>query len=133
MTQGERSEVPIGPARQELGNVEALFRGFADPTRLRILSALVPGRLCVSDLVEVLHLPQPLVSRHLAYLRRVGLVVAERETRFAHYRLAEPRGGVHANLLGCVRSCFVGIEALDAEREAAARRAGGVMPTAGQR
>lgn len=106
-----------------LGDIDALFKGFADPTRLRILSALAAGPLCVSDLVEILRLPQPLTSRHLAYLRRVGLVEAERDTRHAHYRLAEPRSPVHANLLGCVRTCFVGIGTLDAERRVAAERA----------
>ena len=111
------------PRAPLLGEIDALFKGFADPTRLRILSALAAGALCVSDLVEILRLPQPLMSRHLAYLRRVGLVEAERDTRHAHYRLAEPRSPVHANLLGCVRTCFVGIETLDAERRVAAERA----------
>ena len=44
------------------------------------------GELCVCDLVDLLALPQPLVSRHLAYLRRTGLVEVTRESKFAHYR-----------------------------------------------
>jgi ArsR family transcriptional regulator, arsenate/arsenite/antimonite-responsive transcriptional repressor len=107
----------------ELSELDALFRGFADPTRLRLLNALVPGSLCVSDLVEVLDLPQPLVSRHLAYLRHVGLVRTAREARFARYALAEPSKPTHASLLSCVRTCFVGVGALEAERAAAALRA----------
>lgn len=102
--------------------LDALFRGFADPTRIRILNLLVAGELCVCDLVELLDLPQPTVSRHLAYLRRAGLVVVTREAKFAHYRLAAPAGAVHQNLLNCVRSCFTGIRGLDRERRGAVRR-----------
>lgn len=103
-----------------IDDLDALFKGFADPTRLRILSALAAGELCVCDLVELLGMPQPAVSRHLAYLRRMGLVTATREWKFAHYRLAEPRNAVHGNLIACVRSCFAGVPSLDAERAAAA-------------
>lgn len=112
----------------ELPDLDALFKGFADPTRLRVLNLLVAGELCVCDIVEILDLPQPAVSRHLAYLRRMGLVDATREWKFAHYRLAEPRNAVHRNLMNCVRSCFTGVTLLDSERaravaSVAARRA----------
>jgi ArsR family transcriptional regulator len=113
----------IAVAEPGLNALDSLFRGFADPTRLRILSTLAAGELCVCDLVELLGLPQPTVSRHLAYLRRAGLVRARRDLRFAYYRLAEPAHDVHANLLRCVRSCFRGIPALDAERARAEARA----------
>ena len=92
--------------RPRLQDLDSLFRGFADPTRIRILSLLAAGELCVCDIVGILGLPQPAVSRHLAYLRRSGLVEANRARRFAHYRLARPRDPVHGNLLACVRSCF---------------------------
>jgi ArsR family transcriptional regulator, arsenate/arsenite/antimonite-responsive transcriptional repressor len=104
------------PSIEEL---DELFRGFADPTRLRILSVLAAGELCVCDMVELLGLPQPTVSRHLAYLRNSGLVEVTREWKFAHYRLAEPANEVHRNLIACVRSCFRGVTALDRERERA--------------
>ena len=103
--------------------MDALFKGFADSTRLRILNLLAAGELCVCDMVNILRLPQPTVSRHLAYLRRMGLVQATRDLKFAHYRLAEPKHTVHANLLNCVRSCFRGIPALDVERAHAEARA----------
>ena len=108
-----------GPTIEDL---DTLFRGFADPTRIRILSLLVAGELCVRDIVDILGLPQPTVSRHLAYLRRAGLVSATREWKFSHYRLAEPEYAVHRNLLNCVRSCFRGIESLDRERARAEAR-----------
>ena len=104
-----------------VADLETLFSGFADPTRLRILNLLAAGELCVCDLVELLKLPQPLVSRHLAYLRRSGLVEVTRASKYAHYRLSEPAHGVHRNLVNCVRSCFVGIRSLDRERRAAER------------
>lgn len=103
--------------------LDVLFKGFADPTRLRILNMLAAGELCVCDLVELLELPQPTVSRHLAYLRRSGLVTMTREWKFAHYRLAEPTHDVHGTLVACIRSCFAGIPTLDAERSAAVVRA----------
>ena len=106
----------------EVDDLDALFKGFADPTRLRVLNLLAAGELCVCDIVEILELPQPAVSRHLAYLRRMGLVEATREWKFAHYRLAEPRNAVHRNLMNCVRSCFTGVTSLDAERGLAVTR-----------
>ncbi|MDF2775864.1 MAG: hypothetical protein K0S86_5365 [Geminicoccaceae bacterium] len=105
-----------------VSGLETLFSGFADPTRLRILNLLAAGELCVCDLVDILELPQPLVSRHLAYLRRTGLVDVTRESKYAHYRLAEPAHPVHRNLVNCVRSCFTGIKSLDRERARAVKR-----------
>lgn len=103
-------------------DLDAVFKGFADPTRIRILSLLAAGELCVCDLVDILGLPQPTVSRHLAYLRRMGLVEATRAAKFAHYRLAEPEHAVHQNLINCVRTCFRGITSLDRERRHAEAR-----------
>lgn len=105
-----------------VADLDAVFKGFADPTRIRILSILAAGELCVCDVVDILGLPQPAVSRHLAYLRRMGLVEATRDWKFAHYRLAEPVHAVHQNLLNCVRNCFRGIDSLDAERGEAEER-----------
>ncbi len=105
-------------------DLDTLFKAFADPTRLRILSLLAAGELCVCDIVEILDIPQPTVSRHLAALRAAGLVAVTREWKFAHYRLAEPVDPVHRNLIACVRSCFRGIRSLDRERVMAEQRAG---------
>jgi ArsR family transcriptional regulator len=105
-----------------VGDLETLFKAFADPTRLRILSLLAAGELCVCDIVEILDIPQPTVSRHLAALRTAGLVAVTRDWKFAHYRLAEPADPVHRNLLVCVRSCFRGIRSLDRERVKAEQR-----------
>jgi ArsR family transcriptional regulator len=103
-------------ATDTIADLDLLFRGFADPTRIRILNLLVAGELCVCDLVELLALPQSTVSRHLRYLHRAGLVEVSREWKFAHYRLADPNLPVHRTLLSCVRTCFRGINQLDRER-----------------
>jgi ArsR family transcriptional regulator len=93
-----------------------LAAGLADPTRVRLLNLLAAGELCVCDLVGVLALPQPTVSRHLAYLRRVGWVEATRGPRLAHYRLSEPRDALHAGLLAWVRESLPSQDGLSTER-----------------
>ncbi|HAM40468.1 MAG TPA: ArsR family transcriptional regulator [Candidatus Omnitrophica bacterium] len=83
-----------------------LFKAFADPTRLRILNLLRARQLCVCELIAVLKLPQSTVSRHLAYLKRAGLVDSWEEGARANYRLAKPGGKLHQALLGCVGTCL---------------------------
>jgi ArsR family transcriptional regulator len=109
----------VRPVPETIADLDLLFRGFADPTRLRLLNLLVAGELCVCDLVELLGIPQSTISRHLRYLHRAGLVEVTRDWKFAHYRLATPALPVHRTLLGCVRTCFRGIAQLDRERVAA--------------
>lgn len=86
--------------------VDRLFRAFSDRTRLRILHLLADGEVCVGDLVTVLRLPQPTVSRHLSYLRRAGLVTTRRDASWMFYALAEPTSPFHGKLLDCLKSCF---------------------------
>jgi ArsR family transcriptional regulator len=108
--------------RPTLEGMDAAFKAFADPTRIRILNVLSAGELCVCDIVDVLRLPQPTVSRHLAYLRRARVVDATREWKFAHYRLSEPGDPVHATLLDCVHDSFPEVAALARERRHAVAR-----------
>lgn len=109
--------------RPTLEGMDAAFKAFADPTRVRILNVLSAGELCVCDIVDILRLPQPTVSRHLAYLRRAGVVEATREWKFAHYSLSEPGDAVHASLLDCVHDLFPEVSALARERRHAVARA----------
>ena len=96
----------VAPRRQSPApSADLLFRAFADPTRLRILHLLTPGELCVCDLVDVLRVPQPKVSRHLAYLRRAGLVLARRQGFWTHYQLAPAQNSLHTKLLDCLTCC----------------------------
>jgi ArsR family transcriptional regulator, arsenate/arsenite/antimonite-responsive transcriptional repressor len=85
---------------------KAIFRALADQTRLRILHLLQGGELCVCHIVSVLEVPQPTASRHLAYLRRVGLVVARKEGQWMHYSLAQARSKAHVMLLECLAQCY---------------------------
>jgi ArsR family transcriptional regulator len=77
------------PASVDLTRLESTYKALSDRTRLRILALLVDGELCVCHIHDVLRLPQPTTSRHLAYLRRAGLVEARREGTWMHYRLAD--------------------------------------------
>ena len=75
----------------ELDIVAKYFRGFGDPTRLRILEALQDGERSVGQLVKLLDVAQPKVSAHLACLRWCGFVERRREYRTVHYRIADRR------------------------------------------
>ncbi len=68
------------------GPPASLFKTLADPTRLRLLNLLACGETCVCDLTDTLRVVQPKVSRHLARLKRAGLVDARREGKWMHYR-----------------------------------------------
>ncbi|MDB6066191.1 MAG: Arsenical resistance operon repressor [Pedosphaera sp.] len=63
------------------------FAALADPTRLRLLHLMRDGEICVCFLQEILQTNQPKISRHLAYLKRAGLVEARRDGKWMHYRL----------------------------------------------
>jgi ArsR family transcriptional regulator len=77
------------PRVKDLEGLTTVYAALADPTRLRILSLLGDGEICVCHLHASLDVPQPTASRHLAYLRKAGLVAARREGIWMHYRLAE--------------------------------------------
>jgi ArsR family transcriptional regulator len=76
--------------KSENRKIELLFRALADRTRLRLLSLMGDDEICVCFLVEVLNTNQPKISRHLAYLRRAGVVAARREGKWMHYRVVLP-------------------------------------------
>jgi ArsR family transcriptional regulator len=82
-----------------LDSLEGLFKALADDTRLRILALLAAGEVCVCHIHGALDLPQPTVSRHLAYLRRAGLVAARRDGLWMHYRLEMPTAPATARVL----------------------------------
>ena len=73
----------------KITDVERVCKAMADVTRLRILSLLLAGEVCVCDIQKTLRISQPKTSRHLAYLRKAGLVDARREGLWMHYRLTE--------------------------------------------
>lgn len=98
-------------------NSSDLFRAFADPTRLRILSLLrAQKELCVCDLCAVLGESQPKVSRHLGVLRRARLVEVRREGKWKFYALAGATSPLQRTLLRCVGSCLGEIDELAEDR-----------------
>ena len=74
--------------KPQVDALATLFQALGDPTRLRILGLLLTGEVCVCHIHESLKIPQPKASRHLAYLRRAGLVETRREGLWVYYRLA---------------------------------------------
>jgi ArsR family transcriptional regulator len=104
-----------------------LFRAFSDETRLRLLNLMRGGEVCVCDLVDTLRIPQPTASRHLATLRRAGLVLVRKEGLWCHYSLAPAEGKFHEKLIECLECCFDEVPelALDAARMKKVRKARG--------
>lgn len=67
---------------------EKLFHSLSDATRLRVLALLTnEGELCVCELTHALGVSQPMISRHLASLRKTGLVNDRRAGVWIYYRL----------------------------------------------
>jgi ArsR family transcriptional regulator len=94
-----------------------LFGAFADATRLRILHLLLEEKeLCVCDVCAVLGEIQPKVSRHLAALRRAGLVEVRRDGRWKYYALKPGASPLHRTLIRCVRTCLADLPELRADR-----------------
>jgi ArsR family transcriptional regulator, arsenate/arsenite/antimonite-responsive transcriptional repressor len=74
---------------KQLTTLETVFQALGDKTRLRILGLLLSGEVCVCHIHESLGISQPKASRHLAYLRRAGIVDTRRDGLWVHYRLAD--------------------------------------------
>ena len=75
------------------------FAALSDPTRLRLLNLMNGREVCVCYFVEILAQGQPKISRHLAYLRKAGMVEARREGKWMHYRIVSPKHEGAAKLL----------------------------------
>ena len=89
----------------KLKDSQIVFTALADPTRFRILSLLTEGELCVCDVMGVLKEPQSKVSRHLAYLRRAGLVAARKEGLWMYYGLTKPNTKTIRSIFDALNSC----------------------------
>lgn len=80
--------------------INRLFKALGDDTRLAIISLLKQqGQMCVCDIYGCLDLSQPKVSRHLAYLREIGLVQDSRRGTWVYYRLHESLPGWAGNII----------------------------------
>jgi ArsR family transcriptional regulator, arsenate/arsenite/antimonite-responsive transcriptional repressor len=87
-------------------SIELLFKALADRTRLRLINLMGDTEVCVCFFVEVLKINQPKISRHLAYLKRAGVVSARRDGKWIHYRLVEPPEPHAAKIFREVRACL---------------------------
>jgi ArsR family transcriptional regulator len=96
---------------------ELFFRALAERTRLRLLNLMRNDEVCVCFFVEILKTNQPKISRHLAYLRRAGIVDARREGQWMHYRIAEPADPEVARLLKDVMSWLANDQEMQRDRE----------------
>jgi ArsR family transcriptional regulator len=76
-----------------------LFAALADRTRHRLLNLMNGKEVCVCYFVEILGQSQPKISRHLAYLRRAGVVAARREGKWMHYSIVVPKHAGAARIL----------------------------------
>jgi ArsR family transcriptional regulator len=96
---------------------ELFFRALADRTRLRLLNLMSTEEVCVCFFVEILKTNQPKISRHLAYLRRAGIVGVRREGQWMHYRIVEPSDAGAARVLNDVLSWLAGDQEMQHDRE----------------
>jgi ArsR family transcriptional regulator len=96
--------------------IEQLFQGLSDHTRLRLLNLMADQEVCVCYFVEILGLSQPAISRHLAYLRRRGLVTSRREGKWMHYRIAPLASPFASQLLSVVLNWLASDAAMRRER-----------------
>jgi ArsR family transcriptional regulator len=116
----------VAPAHR----IDLMFRAFSDRTRLRILHLLQDGERCVGDLVEILRIEQPSASRHLAYLRRAGLVRVRKAGNWSYYALSPSAAPFHQKLLECLACCVREIPELrrDTARAEQIQNLGGCCP-----
>ena len=113
------------PKVKDLESLTQVYSALADPTRLRILALLRDGEICVCHLHASLGVPQPTASRHLAYLRKAGLVDARREGIWMHYRLTPIGNPVVATVVAAALRALshTAVSASDDRRLHVARKA----------
>ncbi len=87
------------PRNPKPTDIVHLLAALADPTRLRLLNLMQGREVCVCYFVEILKQSQPKISRHLAYLRKAGIVLARREGKWMHYRIDPPSDAAAASIL----------------------------------
>jgi len=97
--------------------LDTVVRALADPTRLRILGLLTGGEICVCHIHGALDIPQPKASRHLAYLRRSGLVDTRRDGLWVHYRLAAIEDPVVRTLFDSAMHCLGHVDTIARDRK----------------
>ena len=114
---------------KQLSRLETYFKALADTTRLRILGLLLTGEVCVCHIHESLKITQPNASRHLAYLRRAGLVQARRDGLWMHYSLAELPDPVLQAISETLRHALVHVDAVHKDADRLQKKTGCCLPS----
>ena len=112
----------------QIQQMEQLFQALGDATRLRILGLLLTGEVCVCDLHDTLKISQPKASRHLAYLRRAGLVTARREGAWMHYSIAAMADPLIDAIRQAVVHTLTHVESVRKDADRLAKRTGCCLP-----
>jgi ArsR family transcriptional regulator, arsenate/arsenite/antimonite-responsive transcriptional repressor len=116
---------------RQLSDMELIFKALADSTRLRILGLLLTGEVCVCHIYESLKIPQPKASRHLAYLRRSGLVETRRDGLWIHYRMAKLPDPILGAIGDAVRHALSHLDIVHRDAERLHKRTGCCVPSPG--
>lgn len=114
--------------RGQLGELETVLKALADSTRLRILGLLTTGEVCVCHIHESLKIPQPKASRHLAYLRRAGLVTTRREGLWVYYQLAGSANPVLATIQQAVTHALGHVDSVRKDGQRLQKQTGCCLP-----
>jgi ArsR family transcriptional regulator len=117
---------------KQLSTMETLFKALADATRLRILGLLLTGEVCVCHIHESLKITQPKASRHLAYLRRSGLVETRRDGLWVNYRMAALPDPVLAAIGDAVRHALAHMDIVHRDAERLRKKTGCCVPAPGE-
>jgi ArsR family transcriptional regulator len=108
---------PTTRATAPIDVLEDAFKALADKTRLRILALLGNNEVCVCHIHTSLGLPQPTVSRHLAYLRESGLVSARRDGVWMHYQISRDLDPVIRSVVDSAVEALVQVPATTRDRK----------------
>jgi ArsR family transcriptional regulator, arsenate/arsenite/antimonite-responsive transcriptional repressor len=115
-----------------LNEMEGFFKALADATRLRILGLLLTGEVCVCHIHESLKIPQSKASRHLAYLRRAGLVETRREGLWIYYRMGQLPDPVLQTISQAVAHGLAHMDVVRRDADRLARKNGCCLPAPGE-
>lgn len=96
--------------------LDEFFAALADRTRLRLLNLMRDGEVCVCFFAETIGTNNPKISRHLAYLKRAGLVKARREGKWMHYSISSPKDPKAAGIFDSVMQALAIDEEMKADR-----------------
>jgi ArsR family transcriptional regulator len=108
-------------SREKPFDMELFFAALADNTRLRLLNLMGEMEVCVCFFVEVIGTNQPKISRHLAYLRKAGIVAARRDGIWAHYRIITPKNEHAARVLRDIQEWLKTDKVMQKDRKQLAR------------